>query len=151
MNPQDVQITIYDATPRGGMRVCLESSVVTAYHLPSKLGVTVGTERSQHANKEKALRILASLIPPNIPEVGLEKSQAISDRGAQLLMERYASQDDYEFNPLCKCKRCTGEGLGWIEHLTKRQSQIRLARLEAERERWIEYDGLTEPRGFYDS
>ena len=40
----------------------------------------------------------------------------------------------YEYNPLCPCKQCTGEGLGWIKHLTPQQSQQRLDRLQRERD-----------------
>lgn len=47
-----------------------------------------------------------------------------------------------EYNPLCKCKSCTGEGLGWIQHLTKEQTNRRLDRLCAERERELFEVGL---------
>lgn len=64
MKPEDLEISIYDPTPRGGMRVCLESSAVTVFHKPTKLGITIGTERSQHANKEKAMQMLSAMVYP---------------------------------------------------------------------------------------
>lgn len=62
LNPQDVEITIYDPTPRGGMRVPSTSVAVTVFHRPSNLGITVGTERSQYANKEKAMQLLNTMV-----------------------------------------------------------------------------------------
>lgn len=47
-----------------------------------------------------------------------------------------------EYNPLCPCKDCTGKGLGWIKHLSARQSQLRLKRLEEERRKQLVADGI---------
>jgi hypothetical protein len=50
---------------------------------------------------------------------------------------------NWSYNPLCPCKQCTGEGLGWIKHLTPAQAKARLDRLERERERReMEVDGI---------
>lgn len=38
----------------------------------------------------------------------------------------------WAFNPDCKCKKCTGQGLGWIKHLSKAQAKIRHLREQRE-------------------
>lgn len=53
---------------------------------------------------------------------------------------------DWEFNPLCKCKQCTGEGLGWIKHITKHQSNARFLREARERKKQIEWEEKLGPR-----
>jgi protein subunit release factor B len=63
LNPTDVQIDIWPQSPRqGGMQVGTIGSGVTALHIPSQLGITCNSERSQWANKEKALQLLESLL-----------------------------------------------------------------------------------------
>lgn len=62
INPSDVQVTTYGPTSSGGMQVGTIGSGVTALHIPSQLGITCNSERSQHANKEKALQLLESLL-----------------------------------------------------------------------------------------
>lgn len=34
------------------------------------------------------------------------------------------------YNPACRCKQCTGEGLGWIKHVTKAASDYRRKKAE---------------------
>ena len=43
---------------------------------------------------------------------------------------------------LCKCKECTGEGLGWIKHLTDDEIRERLDRLAREREKNADHQYL---------
>ncbi|UOL48429.1 peptide chain release factor 1 [Pseudomonas phage Kremar] len=63
LNPTDVQIDIWPQTARqGGMQVGTIGSGVTALHIPSQLGITCNSERSQWANKEKAMQLLESLL-----------------------------------------------------------------------------------------
>lgn len=62
INPSDVRVTTYGPTTSGGMQVGTTGSGVTALHIPSQLGITCNSERSQHANKEKALQLLESLL-----------------------------------------------------------------------------------------
>jgi hypothetical protein len=44
------------------MTVGLTTSGIIVHHMPSGLGVSCDSERSQHANKEKALRLLEQLL-----------------------------------------------------------------------------------------
>lgn len=79
----DIRVTSYlpqGAYGAGGQHVGLTTSGIIAHHIPSGLGISCDSERSQWANKEKALKLLESLllaieserthfIPP--PPVGL--------------------------------------------------------------------------------
>lgn len=62
INPTDVQVTIWPPAVRGGMSLHANASGITALHIPTQLGITVNSERSQYANKEKALQLLESLL-----------------------------------------------------------------------------------------
>lgn len=61
IDPQDIRVTSYLPTSghgAGGMTVGMTTSGVVVHHMPSGLGVSCDSERSQYANKEKALGIL---------------------------------------------------------------------------------------------
>lgn len=65
LNPHDLRITSYlpqSGHGAGGMTVGLTTSGITVHHIPSGIGVSCDSERSQHANKEKALQLLTSLV-----------------------------------------------------------------------------------------
>lgn len=65
INPQDLRITSYlphSGHGAGGMTVGLTTSGIIVHHIPSGLGISCDSERSQHANKEKALALLNSLL-----------------------------------------------------------------------------------------
>uniref|UniRef100_A0AAU6VZS2 Peptide chain release factor 1 n=2 Tax=unclassified bacterial viruses TaxID=12333 RepID=A0AAU6VZS2_9VIRU len=65
MNPSDLRVTSYlpqSGHGAGGMTVGMTTSGIIVHHIPTGLGVSCDSERSQHANKEKALSILETLI-----------------------------------------------------------------------------------------
>lgn len=85
LNPTDVQIDIWPQTARqGGMQVGTIGSGVTALHIPSQLGITCNSERSQWANKEKALQLLESLLLALETEKQIEVQQAEFQRIASI-------------------------------------------------------------------
>lgn len=87
MNPTDIQIDIWPQSARqGGMQVGTIGSGVTALHIPSQLGITCNSERSQHANKEKALQLLEALL------LAIESENQFSDTVVPTLGELRASQ-----------------------------------------------------------
>ena len=91
MNPTDIEVHNLrrpSFTLQGGMTTGLLGSGITVLHIPSQLGVTCNSERSQHANKEKALQLLEALLlaiesekhmlPPPTPYIA-GKIQMIKD------------------------------------------------------------------------
>jgi peptide chain release factor 2 len=75
INPADLKTDVYRSSGAGGQHVNKTESAVRITHVPSGIVVACQTERSQHANRDRAMKMLAA----KLYELELQKRNAEKD------------------------------------------------------------------------
>ncbi len=114
INPDDLKIDTFRASGAGGQHVNKTDSAVRITHLPTGLVVTCQNDRSQHSNRNRALKVLQAKLAEISRREQAEEIDA--ERGQQREIAWGSQIRTYTFHPFTLVKdHRTGVEVGQVE------------------------------------
>ncbi len=104
LNPADLRVDTFRASGAGGQHVNKTESAVRITHVPSGIVVQSQAERSQHRNRDLAMRILKARLFVHLQELERKKTEALTagkkdiDFGSQIrsyVLQPYTMVNDH--------------------------------------------------------
>jgi peptide chain release factor 2 len=114
INPDDLKVDTYRASGAGGQHVNKTESAIRITHLPSGVVVTCQSERSQHRNRDSAMRMLRSKLA--LRQLEEEQKKRAELQGEKKAIEWSSQIRSYVFQPYTMVKdHRTGHETGNVQ------------------------------------